>query len=1078
MRIFRKFFNAQGENDPNTERQYTSQDMMESDKPLYFTGEKKRGISKVELVKKEDATLGLTITGGIDKDSRPKISNLKPGSPAHRIDTLAVGDYLVSVNGIRTNNLRHGEIVNLLTQAEDKVTLEVEYENPLSTGGSVCVRPKVTHVKLKKENGSFGFTLRGGFSSDRLKSRPLTITHVQPGGPAYREGTIKAGDRLLAVENTNLGNASLQDTLVILKRLDQKAVFTLEYDVSIMDVVGNASGPVLVEIDKTPGTQLGVTLTQVQRPQSAIVIESIQQASVAERCGALNVGDHILAIDGTTTEHMTITEASQLLKNSLKDVVKLKVLPVNQVVSHKGSDGLTSRGFTPFSCVGQLGSRPTQNSLSSIGNNVFIPSRKALPVSLQPSIQGRLGRQLSKRKCPSSSLKTCSSSATWVPPRGQLSYTDTTKVTIQADLRGLGFSVKGSDFSTDLTSFPVIGRVEPGGPAERTGILQVGDRVVAVNGQSTQGLTVKEVTQLLHRSRPRVTLDIQFDVAEAVVPSSGTFAVKLAKSKGGLGITIAVPKNRQQGEPLLISDIKKGSVAHRTGTLQPGDTLLAIDSVRMDNCTLEDAYEILKVCDQIVKLRIRKDETFSEEPDVSGAVVYTVELVRHGGPLGITISGVEEPFNPIVISGLTEGGLAEKTRAIHVGDRLLAINGQSLRGKPLSEAILMLQNSGDIVTLKISKTPDQNRNEELKTGKEEPQQTEDRDDYLNNVRKTIPSVDSAVESWGSSDLEISITGARSKQVNQTSDSTVLTGSSVNQNFEPSGTDNNFQSRRWEDEDWELNTNSNHSFQSCGSCYSGEKGADWSEDSEDIESEFQGRCQSIMGSDPGYLAHSQSQLLHFHGELQPSCESVFRPVSRAVSMEQVCELVSQPGLQLTGQSDSESQRYSTLPHVTSRRGREQVHQSVDEAVSSCQSSSTASGPLEIHKVILFKDQVYEDFGFSVSDGLYERGIYINKIRPGGPASVNGILKPLDKILQVNNTRTQDFDCCLAVPLIAAAGDRIELVVSRSAYKSRISLADSTNGGGSTFHGWVDEEDRENCSSPQLPPDGGEMLTKTL
>ncbi|XP_022236636.1 glutamate receptor-interacting protein 2-like, partial [Limulus polyphemus] len=148
--------------------------------------------------------------------------------------------------------------------------------------GSICVRPKVTQVKLEKENGSFGFSLRGGASSDRLKSRPLTITHVRPGGPTDREGTIKAGDRLLAVENINLGNASLQEALVVLKRLDQKGLFTLEYDVSVMDAVCNASGPLLVEIDKTPGTQLGITLTQVHRPQSAIVIETIQQASVAE----------------------------------------------------------------------------------------------------------------------------------------------------------------------------------------------------------------------------------------------------------------------------------------------------------------------------------------------------------------------------------------------------------------------------------------------------------------------------------------------------------------------------------------------------------------------------------------------------------------------------------------------------------------------------------------------------------------------------------------------------------------------------------------------------------------------------
>ena len=58
------------------------------------------------------------------------------------------------------------------------------------------------------------------------------------------------------------------------------------------------------------------------------------------------------------------------------------------------------------------------------------------------------------------------------------------------------------------------------------------------------------------------------------------------------------------------------------------------------------------------------------------------------------------------------------------------------------------------------------------------------------------------------------------------------------------------------------------------------------------------------------------------------------------------------------------------------------------------------PQEVNKVSLFKDPIYEDFGFSVSDGLYERGIYINRIRKGGPADESGLLKPFDRILQIN------------------------------------------------------------------------------
>ena len=72
-------------------------------------------------------------------------------------------------------------------------------------------------------------------------------------------------------------------------------------------------------------------------------------------------------------------------------------------------------------------------------------------------------------------------------------------------------------------------------------------------------------------------------------------------------------------------------------------------------------------------------------------------------------------------------------------------------------------------------------------------------------------------------------------------------------------------------------------------------------------------------------------------------------------------------------------------------------------------------------------MYEDFGFSVSDGLYERGVFINRLRPGGPCE--GSLQPFDRIIKVNDKSTENCDCCIAVPLIAAAGARLDLTVAR-------------------------------------------------
>lgn len=43
-----------------------------------------RGVTLVELVKKEGSTLGLTISGGTDKDGKPRVSNLRPGGLAAR----------------------------------------------------------------------------------------------------------------------------------------------------------------------------------------------------------------------------------------------------------------------------------------------------------------------------------------------------------------------------------------------------------------------------------------------------------------------------------------------------------------------------------------------------------------------------------------------------------------------------------------------------------------------------------------------------------------------------------------------------------------------------------------------------------------------------------------------------------------------------------------------------------------------------------------------------------------------------------------------------------------------------------
>ncbi|XP_064364833.1 glutamate receptor-interacting protein 1 isoform X8 [Dromaius novaehollandiae] len=1038
-----------------------------------------KGSTIVELMKKEGTTLGLTVSGGIDKDGKPRVSNLRQGGIAARSDQLDVGDYIKSVNGINLTKFRHDEIISLLKNVGERVVLEVEYElPPVSIQGSGVIF-RTVEVTLHKEGNTFGFVIRGGAHDDRNKSRPVVITCVRPGGPADREGTIKPGDRLLSVDGIRLLGTTHAEAMSILKQCGQEATLLVEYDVSVMDSVATASGPLLVEVAKTPGAALGVALTtSMCCNKQVIVIDKIKSASIADRCGALHVGDHILSIDGTSMEYCTLAEATQFLANAA-DNVKLEILPHHQTrLALKGPEhALVSSSFSPTSM--------SAYSLSSLNMGT-------LPRSLySTSPRGTMMRRRMKKKDFKSSLSLASST---VGLAGQVVHTETTEVVLTADpIVGFGIQLQGSVFATEtLSSPPLISYIESDSPAERCGVLQVGDRIVAINGIPTEDSTFDEANQLLRDSSitNKVTLEIEFDVAESVIPSSGTFHVKLPKKHNvELGITISSPSSRKPGDPLVISDIKKGSVAHRTGTLELGDKLLAIDNIRLDNCSMEDAVQILQHCEDLVKLKIRKDEDNSDEQESSGAIIYTVELKRYGGPLGITISGTEEPFDPIIISSLTKGGLAERTGAIHIGDRILAINSSSLKGKPLSEAIHLLQMAGETVTLKIKKQTDATSPKKFSvpghiselSDAEDETATAQKSGKLSDIYSTtVPSIDSAVESWDGSGIDTSFgSQGTSYQASGYNFNTYEWRSPKQRgSLSPPSRPRNhpFHDTGLSDDEWDRSTASgtasknmwqqkeaetlgenqeNHLKQTSVERSGGESTRSVKKEGKQWKGASGGQrkgggqleewnTSSFAGTHDNTEADQEENFWSQALEDLETCgqSGILRELEATIMSGSTMSLNQenpQPRSQLGRQASfqerstvrphySQTTRSNTLPSDVGRKSTvlKKIKQEMKEIMSPT--------PVELHKVTLYKDSDGEDFGFSVSDGLLEKGVYVKNIRPAGPGDLGG-LKPYDRLLQVNHVRTRDFDCCLVVPLIAESGNKLELVISRNPLASQ-------------------------------------------
>ncbi|XP_075597107.1 multiple PDZ domain protein isoform X14 [Balearica regulorum gibbericeps] len=432
--------------------------------------------------------LGLSIVGGADTLlGAIIIHEVYEEGAASKDGRLWAGDQILEVNGLDLRNATHDEAINVLRQTPQKVRLTVYRDEAQYKEEDMY---DVLNIELQKKPGKgLGLSIVG-----KRNDTGVFVSDIVKGGIADTDGRLMQGDQILTVNGEDVRNANQEAVAALLKcslgtvRLEVGRIkagpFHSERRTSQSSQVSEGSGslssfgfPVsgssapevfesglkkntaaseiqglrTVEIKKAPADSLGVSIAGgVGSPLGdvPIFIAMMHPNGVAAQTQKLRVGDRIVSICGTSAEGMTHSQAVSLLK-SASGTIELQVVAGGEVSV----------------ITGQQQDPPTSN-LSFVG------------LTSTSIFQDDLG-----------------------PPQYKT-------ITLDRGPDGLGFSIVGG-YGSPHGDLPIyVKTVFAKGAAAEDGRLKRGDQIIAVNGQSLEGVTHEEAVAILKKTKGTVTLTV------------------------------------------------------------------------------------------------------------------------------------------------------------------------------------------------------------------------------------------------------------------------------------------------------------------------------------------------------------------------------------------------------------------------------------------------------------------------------------------------------------------------------------------------------------------------------------------
>uniref|UniRef100_A0AAY4AKF2 Multiple PDZ domain crumbs cell polarity complex component n=1 Tax=Denticeps clupeoides TaxID=299321 RepID=A0AAY4AKF2_9TELE len=390
--------------------------------------------------------LGLSIVGGCDTLlGSIIIHEVYEEGAAAKDGRLWAGDQILEVNGIDLRVATHDEAINVLRQTPQRVRLTVYRDEGQYKEEEMW---DLFSVKLEKSPGhSLGLSIMG-----RRNDTGVFVSDIVKGGLVEQDGSLTQGDQILSVNGVDVRSAT-QETVAALLKTKECVCLCLSSNLSSLFLALDHHLDLrTVEITKSSSESLGISIAGgVGSPLGdvPIFIAMMNPTGLAAQTQKLRMGDRIVAICGTSTEGMTHQQAVSLLKNA----IGLVELQVGNVVA--GDTTVTGQPQEPTTAGLSGSSIPT----GSIFHDEFGPPQYK-------------------------------------------------SITLERGPDGLGFSIVGG-FGSPHGDLPIyVKTVFKKGAASEDGRLKRGDQIMAVNGQSLEGVTHEEAVAILKRTKGTVTLTV------------------------------------------------------------------------------------------------------------------------------------------------------------------------------------------------------------------------------------------------------------------------------------------------------------------------------------------------------------------------------------------------------------------------------------------------------------------------------------------------------------------------------------------------------------------------------------------